>query len=209
MLLPALNKAREKARDIRCSANLKQIGTYALIYYDTNRTLPAFNGNLSGYEGKWCDMLYAVSTGITAANYCSWENLPDGRRLPRGVFACPASSAEDVKTEAVHYGINGWIVPANGGNGANSVPGYSLGRIRRPSGRGMIFDINKTESSYPDVMAKRRRTDNTWSMLLGSRGIWKHRNHTGAGVVFVDGHAEIVVGESIPMQDDLFWGEDE
>ena len=89
------------------------------------------------------------------------------------------------------------------------MPGYSLGKIRRPTARAMIFDINKTESSYPDAMAKRRRTDNTWSMLLGTRGIWKHRNHTGAGVVFVDGHSAILQENEIPMQDDLFWGEDE
>ena len=209
MLLPALNKAREKARDIRCTSNLKQIGTYALIYYDTHHTLPVFNGNLSGYEGKWNDMLYAMSSGTPAKNYCSWENMPDGSRMPKGVFACPASSSEMVNTEAIHYGINGWIVPANGGNGSNAVPGYSLGKIRRPTARAMIFDINKTESSYPDAMAKRRRTDNTWSMLLGTRGIWKHRNHTGAGVVFVDGHSAILQENEIPMQDDLFWGEDE
>ena len=108
MLLPALNKAREKARDIRCTSNLKQIGTYALIYYDTHHTLPAFNGNLSGYEGKWNDMLYAMSSGTPAKNYCSWENMPDGSRMPKGVFACPASSSEMVNTEAIHYGINGW-----------------------------------------------------------------------------------------------------
>ena len=35
MLLPALNKAREKARDNNCKSNLKQIGTYMLLYADS------------------------------------------------------------------------------------------------------------------------------------------------------------------------------
>ena len=35
MLLPALNAAREKARQISCSGNLKQMNTYTLLYTDS------------------------------------------------------------------------------------------------------------------------------------------------------------------------------
>ena len=35
MLLPALNAARGKARNISCVNQLKQIGTYTLIYQDS------------------------------------------------------------------------------------------------------------------------------------------------------------------------------
>lgn len=209
ILLPALNKARDKARDIKCTSNLKQLGTYALMYYDSERTLPAFNGNLPGYQGKWNDALYAMSSGTPISNYGSWESTPDGKRIPREAFACPASMTEDVTKEATHYGINGWIVPNNGGNGSTVAAGYSLAKVRRPTARAMIFDINKTDASYPDVMAKRRQSDNAWAMLLGVRSLWKHRSGAGAGVVFVDGHAEMVSKDEIPSQDDVFWGENE
>ena len=36
MLLPALNKARDKAKSIKCVGNLKQIGTAHMLYVDDN-----------------------------------------------------------------------------------------------------------------------------------------------------------------------------
>ena len=45
MLLPALNQARGKARDIKCVSNLKQLGTYMSMYVDDNNdTLPCMPG---------------------------------------------------------------------------------------------------------------------------------------------------------------------
>ena len=36
MLLPALSKARDKARSISCASNQKQLGTYTFLYADDN-----------------------------------------------------------------------------------------------------------------------------------------------------------------------------
>lgn len=36
LLLPALNSAREKAKDISCSSNLKQVGTMMTMYISQN-----------------------------------------------------------------------------------------------------------------------------------------------------------------------------
>ena len=42
MLLPALNKARQKARDTQCLNNLKQIAVYMNFYLDDNQGYAPF-----------------------------------------------------------------------------------------------------------------------------------------------------------------------
>lgn len=65
MLLPALNKARDKAKTSSCSNNLKQMGTAVLLY--TND----YDGNIFGHtwwaSTKWMWQLhrnYAVSDSV-------------------------------------------------------------------------------------------------------------------------------------------------
>ena len=56
MLLPALAKAREKARDISCRSNLKQLGLVQMMYTMDNRDfymVSAFNNVAGGNQGYW------------------------------------------------------------------------------------------------------------------------------------------------------------
>ncbi len=56
MLLPALAKAREKARDISCRSNLKQLGLVQMMYTMDNRDyymVSAYNSVGGGQQGYW------------------------------------------------------------------------------------------------------------------------------------------------------------
>ena len=113
MLLPALNKAREKARAIQCTGNLKQIGTafsvYTGDYHDCYPTTIALSGTYSwdipkttwiGAVGQY--MGNSVKNGINASG---WPGL----KRP-GPFACPTLSAYQnggtFSADVVHYGYN-------------------------------------------------------------------------------------------------------
>jgi prepilin-type N-terminal cleavage/methylation domain-containing protein/prepilin-type processing-associated H-X9-DG protein len=79
MLLPALNQAREKAKQITCAANLKQLGTAALMYTDDadgyipysnhtpNRVTWGDRLGLGKYDGRSLSIAEAEQTGLGIA----------------------------------------------------------------------------------------------------------------------------------------------
>ena len=67
ILLPVLNKAREKAHAINCTSNLKQIGLIFTSYVDTyDGWLPL--GVTPTGAIYWADMLYAFHIGRNPGN---------------------------------------------------------------------------------------------------------------------------------------------
>jgi prepilin-type N-terminal cleavage/methylation domain-containing protein/prepilin-type processing-associated H-X9-DG protein len=57
MLLPALNKAREKARTIQCASNVKQVSTMILLYANTYQDFLPPHARNSFSTGNWVNLL--------------------------------------------------------------------------------------------------------------------------------------------------------
>nr|MCR4575686.1 prepilin-type N-terminal cleavage/methylation domain-containing protein [Lentisphaeria bacterium] len=88
MLLPALAKAREKARQIACTSCLKQIGTAARMYADDNDDYLMYTSNANLYtdlkaavgEGQWASFcfIYPYVGDIKVLRGCAGRNTASG-----------------------------------------------------------------------------------------------------------------------------------
>ncbi len=96
MLLPALNKAREKARATECMNNLKQVGMAESMYADDSDGHLVVCSSLPNASGvPWSAFIgntQYYSTGGINTKVPSFGNLPDK------VFYCPGAPLPDVKT---------------------------------------------------------------------------------------------------------------
>ena len=77
MLLPALNRAREKAQETQCLNNLKQIATASAFYSDTYEDYLVATGTAGDGSPSWVQNLTPFVTsknGRGSIFYCpSWE----------------------------------------------------------------------------------------------------------------------------------------
>lgn len=79
MLLPALSKAREKARTISCVSNMKQLGTANMMYcQDYDDHIPIVYGNNGAY-------------GSSGIGPWWWELLGESYIGDRKIFRCPTN----------------------------------------------------------------------------------------------------------------------
>lgn len=78
MLLPALAKAREKARSIACVNNLKQVGTSSLMYTADNAGMLGRNNDGGGYD-DWYTIMFKAGVLSTTDTTKGDEIVCPGR----------------------------------------------------------------------------------------------------------------------------------
>ena len=173
MLLPALGKAKAKARDMQCLSNQKQIGVLMAVYAGENKDmLPAHDCNINIQEGKgkWQDMLFALYDPRT---FYSFDNPLDrdfahydDRRSnrtwrPYGIFACPAEPFQGSKDGPNYGGVKHYLSnkyvsqntptgiwdPSKLEDGRNLFATRFLPRVKNPSSVMHVLDGHRQISS--------------------------------------------------------------
>ncbi len=199
MLLPALKNARDTAKRTACLEQLKQVGTATLLMADDN------NGWLNGstLNGGSGDAYYLPPADLsqdwvnTITNYLGHSSALVGYGKQ-----CPGMSPSDVSNYP--YGINmafgTYSVAGNPGPGGT--PRHSLNEVRHS---GSIFLVSECFfaavasywPAYLDATAMGGPVDGGYSVL----GPTKFARHGGSGLnlFFVDGHAQWLKSNGIPL----------
>jgi prepilin-type N-terminal cleavage/methylation domain-containing protein/prepilin-type processing-associated H-X9-DG protein len=194
MLLPALKRAREEAKQIRCKNNLKQCSVGVSMYsVDWNDNLPAPSYGSYVEDGSWKydDWQYAVSSYI----------YPDkdmrGRVVRRDtIFWCPSTvfptsgstaDKDDAASDAYRYGMN------------NDIP--SSGKTNPKK-----LTLLKGKASYVCLFLETYFSNqgvNKW-MFHSRNGNIPHKGRTN--VTYADLHIDSLKEVEVPASNaDIFW----
>ena len=196
MLLPALNKARASARQTKCMANLKQMGTALLMYAGDNDDWPPIaNGTKNGvagtsYYNHWC-----------ADNpYVDYLGLQRGYNIVRpagNVLECPEQDGyiqgganryyiADHKLK-IGYNMNMYL---NYLSNYTKWYGNKLSRFKRGGEVFAFFDGSRGASSrgYVNTEAKDPYAERTPKDANCGAVMLRHKD--GVNASFIDGHAE-------------------
>ncbi|MCQ2402970.1 MAG: prepilin-type N-terminal cleavage/methylation domain-containing protein [Lentisphaeria bacterium] len=206
MLLPALSKAREKARSISCTNNMKQVGLQWLMYIDDydDYAMPEgeqSNGRLNQYPRAFAEF-YAYYTGYTtlatgAARDTQAQQFTKMLKCPNdGESFKPSAGTETIGSHFVYdycvchqsYGYNFYIDPYgaanNGGKWASKFSVIS----KFPSMTTVLADtwymtwMNVADPSRGTQSRKFYQTDHV--SLAGRKA-----HGGGANQLYMDGHA--------------------
>ncbi len=178
ILLPALNRARASANNVKCLSNLRSIGQAIVIYTTQNKgTLPygywdgvggVVNGNVEYPASRagtsdWMTLLIGTVLSKNGGfNY--GDTIKEDTRSSQNLFACPAAiPVDDRPARILHYSSHPRLMPnidfadRSPNKRTPLLQPYKFAKIKRSAEIIMIFDgiqvfYNDDGSAQPVAM---------------------------------------------------------
>lgn len=199
MLLPALNKAREKAHNSKCISNLKQIGTAVMSYIDDNKGRMLHGGWVPyltdpGQNVVWCTRLEELKY-LPYASGRRKSFAGAGYRENR-VFRCPSVQELNQWTD---YGLN--VIMNGTSNAFVQIP---IGKLRNPSQTILIGESGKSATEPMNAIS--RDYVGAWTTPgYDYRMAWPRHGGNGLNILFADFH---VKSHSYQSHKEFYWGDE-
>jgi prepilin-type N-terminal cleavage/methylation domain-containing protein len=160
MVLPAMSRAKDRAKTVKCKSNVRQVGLALLLYAaDNSERLPPLN------TGNW-------AAGLNPGGW--WFNILDQAKcLPptsssNHIWRCPAVTENDILPSVTAYYQVAWegygplegnveaagiIRYARQSDGVTPLGSRKLTEIRRPSQIWMMGDVGVPKvGRFPDSL---------------------------------------------------------
>jgi prepilin-type N-terminal cleavage/methylation domain-containing protein/prepilin-type processing-associated H-X9-DG protein len=209
MLLPALGKAKQKAQQIVCINNMKQVGLAELMYHDENnqriplaRIANGSPGTPGGYDQDYPTWADLAAINAAGAGKDAWFNaLPPtlGKKPLAGyaakpadfvsgksVLNCPTANVKNPELDPTVRVVFNYAMNHKIGDGTDTNTPLSATIIQAPSALVMYSDVRTHSSELPFY-------GNNPSHELGvahcTTTRLSSRHNAGADLVFADGHA--------------------
>ncbi len=175
MLLPALGAAREKARDIACKNNLKQLGLAFMSYTTYSQEWCLSGGNYFGGNGK---------------KYSWFEQMESDKTINRKITRCPSIDVWSFDSSNLNYGLLAHIF------------GYQTRTMIRLSSTYLKYPSRTTvfADSGPDGYTYKKYGYHNffgswvspWGHTFNKGYPWHYRHRRRANTVQLDGHVQNV-----------------
>lgn len=199
MLLPALSKARAKAKGVQCVNFLRQMGIAMLMYaQDNNDYIPpswekSSNNKLNLY---WPLKLTGWNTDAESAGY-QMRGIVDGTYIPNRLFVCPAFKGKRLVLDGQSNGHELWVRHPTYGM-LDFLAARKLSTLRFPATQLLIVELTKGLGKYgvPDTNYGVYRLSNynqlTRQPFMGTDlGYPYGRHHGECGVLHVMGNVKM------------------
>jgi prepilin-type processing-associated H-X9-DG protein/prepilin-type N-terminal cleavage/methylation domain-containing protein len=192
MLLPALAKAREKARTTACLSNMKQTGTFFAMYADDSNDYfpPNYDGDDADAQGNW---IWIAHLAIMKYVNVEWND-------PNSYHGAGTTRDKSIRCPSLNTAVtaNGYSLKNSYGSnqrvGSNADWGCSRTTRLVPANRTSIW--SESPSTYLMLTdSVRSKTTNQfgaqWHTANAQSNLYCiHLRHGGtANCLFADGHA--------------------